>query len=255
MLHAKARRPLSHSWRIVPILTIIAIITFIVICLSCRAEIKAIIPFVSDLIESGKSLFIPSIPDVNVFSYMPPEFHMRLPLGQLVDGIIITYIVSSFFYFGYPYYKALKGTTSLQFVYIDKTGVLNERIIESPLSKTFLIGSGQLALMDFEQFLDQERSRETKAQRLHEFSSFSEPQEKSSTSKYEHGRRKRTPSGQVKNLNNCKSPCQFSFFASSAFNKSLHRVLFLLHHSHHEIITWQLSGISLFQEKSNKGGK
>src|SRR5271157_2094963 len=255
MLHAKAHRYLNTRWHVIPVLALISTITFIVVYLVCCAEMQLAIPFIKDLVDTGKSFFIPSIPDYNVFWYLPPELHVRVTLGQIVDNSIISFIVSSFFYLGHPYYKALKGRNDLQFMFLDKTGQLKKGTIESPLSKTFLVSNDQTIIVDFKFRLDRGESRERPVKHLLQELLYDEHHEIISGIDFTRGYSARNIASHGFGFKKCESFMVQSSFWPFVYKILLQRILFSINNSNHELSSCFLSEIPCFRTKLYRGGK
>lgn len=253
MLHLN-RSTSYPRWRAVPTLAIISAITFIVIYLTCYAEIQVVAPFVRDWIESGKSLFIPSMPVYNVFSNLPPGFQIQFTTGHIVDIIIISFIVSSFFYIIYPYYKALQRGNDLQFLYLDKTGRLKKGNIEAPITKTLLLNNDQMILVDFKFNLDRKESRETQAKCLFERLLYSEHQEFTGKIDSKNLQNKRTMADQGHYLKNYQSLRAPRFFKSSVNEILMQRFLFSSYLLNNELTSCSSSALTNFQEKLSERG-
>jgi hypothetical protein len=254
MSHAK-RSASNPKRRAIPILALISAITIIVAYLIFSIEVKYVAPFVSELVESGKSLFIPDLPTFNVLWFLPHEIPIRFSSGQVVDIAIIWFMVSSVFYFGYPYYKALKSRNDFDYLYLDKAGRLKKGSMEAPLSKSFMVGNNQMVLVDFKIRLDRGQARETQVKHVVERLLDNEERKsaKGTASGSMQGDRALSDHGHF--LKNSKFSRLSRVLGSSLHETLLQRFSFLKLHSNHELTSRNFSTLSFFHQKLNERGK
>ncbi len=84
------RKDLISIWKIVPILSAFAFsLLMFVCCFFVNGTISAL-PLFASYIDAGKSMFIPFIPRINVFFFLPEEAQViPFTFGHLLDFIIL----------------------------------------------------------------------------------------------------------------------------------------------------------------------
>ncbi len=101
-----------------PILGTIFLGVLVLVCLVCINEINAFLPAFKTYIDSGRSLFLPDLPRINLFWFLPTEVQpIPLTWGNLIDVAVICNIVLIFGRIPYEYHHRASESQSMdQFV-------------------------------------------------------------------------------------------------------------------------------------------
>ncbi len=77
-------------WKIIPILSAFAFSLLLFVCCFCVKETISAMPFLASYIDAGKSVFLPFIPRINLFCFLPEDAQvLPFTIGHLIDFIFI----------------------------------------------------------------------------------------------------------------------------------------------------------------------
>jgi hypothetical protein len=84
------QKSLITIWKAIPLLCAFSFSLLIFVCCFFVKETISALPFLADYIDAGKSIFLPFIPRINLFFFLPEEAQiLPFTVGHLLDFIIL----------------------------------------------------------------------------------------------------------------------------------------------------------------------
>jgi hypothetical protein len=84
------QKDLIALWKVIPILSAFAFSLLLFVSIFCVQGTISALPFFASYIEEGKSMFMPFIPRINLFFFLPEEAQvLPFTFGHLLDFIIL----------------------------------------------------------------------------------------------------------------------------------------------------------------------
>lgn len=122
------RTHLILIWKTIPLLCAFSFSLLMFICIFFVNGTISALPFVASYIDAGKSIFIPFVPKINLFCFLP-EAAQVLPFtfGHLIDFVIIVNTLMVINPIALPFYKKVNNEYRNEMFYDLHLGAVNTR--------------------------------------------------------------------------------------------------------------------------------
>jgi hypothetical protein len=100
------RKNLITVWKTIPLLCAFSFSVLMFVCVFCVNGTISALPFFASYIETGNSIFLPFIPRINLFCFLPEEAQiLPFTFGHLLDFIILVNLSMVINPITLPFYK------------------------------------------------------------------------------------------------------------------------------------------------------
>ncbi len=104
-----SQKTLIKIWKTAPLIFTFSFSLLLFVCFFCVKEMLSALPMFASYIEAGKSVFLPFIPRINLFCFLPEEAQvLPFTIGHLIDFVIIVNLSMVVNPIALPFYKKVR---------------------------------------------------------------------------------------------------------------------------------------------------